>query len=179
MVRISILYPNSKGSRFDVSYYVETHMPMSIRLLSAHPGYRGVSVERGIAGVAPESEVTSLQWATFSSTPSKISWPRLRQMRPPSKGTCQTTQTSSPSFNSTKYSFLGSNALSASRSNPSFARISRQWPCKAAQFTRSPEKARPTREFKRQPTPTQHNSHLCHVHHYFEVVVRSPGMGKL
>ena len=56
MIRISILYPNSKGSRFDLSYYVETHMPMSISLLSAHPGFKGVSVEHGLAGAVPGSE---------------------------------------------------------------------------------------------------------------------------
>jgi uncharacterized protein (TIGR02118 family) len=56
MVRISILYPNVKGSRFDVAYYIERHMPRSIQLLSAHPGFRGVSVEKGIAGAEPNSE---------------------------------------------------------------------------------------------------------------------------
>lgn len=55
MVKISILYPNTPGSRFDVAYYVETHMPMSIKLLSAHPGFKGVSVERGMGGVVPGS----------------------------------------------------------------------------------------------------------------------------
>ena len=53
MVRISILYPNSQSARFDLRYYVETHMPMSIRLLSAHSGFRGVSVEQGLAGTVP------------------------------------------------------------------------------------------------------------------------------
>ena len=56
MVRISILYPNTKGSRFDFRYYVEAHMPRSIELLSAHPGFKGVSVERGVRGAAPGSE---------------------------------------------------------------------------------------------------------------------------
>jgi uncharacterized protein (TIGR02118 family) len=51
-----MLYPNNKGSRFDVSYYVETHMPMSIKLLSTHPGFKGVSVERGIGGAVPGSD---------------------------------------------------------------------------------------------------------------------------
>lgn len=55
MTRISILYPNEKGSRFDFTYYVETHMPMSIRLLSAHPGFKGVSVEKGVGGAEPGS----------------------------------------------------------------------------------------------------------------------------
>ena len=49
MIRISFLYPNSQNARFDLDYYVEKHMPFSIALLSAHPGFRGVSVDRGIS----------------------------------------------------------------------------------------------------------------------------------
>ncbi len=49
MTRISIFYPQTTGSRFDFRYYTDTHMPLAIRLLSAHPGYRGVSVERGLS----------------------------------------------------------------------------------------------------------------------------------
>lgn len=56
MVRISILYPNRQGGRFDFPYYVETHMPMSIARLGAHPGFRGVSVERGLGGAAPGAD---------------------------------------------------------------------------------------------------------------------------
>jgi hypothetical protein len=44
MTKISILYPNIKGARFDIRYYVDTHMPLSIQLLSTHPGFKGVSV---------------------------------------------------------------------------------------------------------------------------------------
>lgn len=68
MVKISILYPNNQGSRFDVSYYVETHMPMSIKLLSAHPGFKGVSVERGLGGAAPGSEPTYIAMCHFLFT---------------------------------------------------------------------------------------------------------------
>jgi len=42
MIKISILYPNNKGTRFDMRYYVETHMPLAIELLSAHPGFKGL-----------------------------------------------------------------------------------------------------------------------------------------
>src|SRR5262245_54936771 len=56
MVKISILYPNTKGSRFDLRYYLDKHMPLSIELLSKHPGWRGVSVEHGVSGGAPGSE---------------------------------------------------------------------------------------------------------------------------
>lgn len=55
MIRISILYPNSEGARFDLRYYVETHMPMSIKLLGAHAGFKGVSVEQGLGGPVPGS----------------------------------------------------------------------------------------------------------------------------
>jgi len=30
MTKISILYPNHKGARFDVRYYLATHVPRSI-----------------------------------------------------------------------------------------------------------------------------------------------------
>lgn len=53
MVKISILYPNT--GKFDMNYYLNTHMPRSIALLSKGCGYRGVSVERGISGPPPGS----------------------------------------------------------------------------------------------------------------------------
>jgi len=56
-IKVSILYPNQPGARFDMRYYVETHMPRSIELLSAHPGFESVSVERGAAGAEPGSAV--------------------------------------------------------------------------------------------------------------------------
>jgi uncharacterized protein (TIGR02118 family) len=51
MIKVTILYPNTPGARFDFDYYVKTHMPMSIRLLG--PRIRGVSVERGIEAAEP------------------------------------------------------------------------------------------------------------------------------
>ena len=65
MIRISILYPKKPGSRFDVAYYVQTHMPMSIELLSAHPGFKGVSVEQGLSGAVPGSEPTYIAMCHF------------------------------------------------------------------------------------------------------------------
>ncbi|MBB5060491.1 uncharacterized protein (TIGR02118 family) [Granulicella aggregans] len=47
MVKVTILYPNSLESRFDVDYYLEKHMPRSIELLGA--ALKGVSVEIGMA----------------------------------------------------------------------------------------------------------------------------------
>lgn len=58
MVKISILYPNNKGSRFDLSYYSKKHMPMAIDLLGTHTGFKGVSVEHGLGGGIPGTEAT-------------------------------------------------------------------------------------------------------------------------
>jgi hypothetical protein len=49
MTKIRILYPNTQGSRFNMRYYFDKHMPVSIQLLSAHSGFKGVSVERARA----------------------------------------------------------------------------------------------------------------------------------
>jgi uncharacterized protein (TIGR02118 family) len=54
MIKVSIFYPNTQGSRFDRDYYLNKHMPRAIELLSAHPGYRGVSVEFGLGGGGAE-----------------------------------------------------------------------------------------------------------------------------
>src|SRR5712672_1403239 len=56
MTKISVLYPNRKGARFDLLYYLDTHMPRSIELLSRHPGFKGVSVDRGAAGAEPGTD---------------------------------------------------------------------------------------------------------------------------
>jgi uncharacterized protein (TIGR02118 family) len=66
MTKISILYPNSVGARFDFSYYVDRHMPRSIELLRAHPGFRGVSVERGVAGATPGSAPAYIAMCHFT-----------------------------------------------------------------------------------------------------------------
>jgi len=48
MVKISILYPHSADSTFDMEYYLRTHMPMSLERLRTHPGFIALSVERGV-----------------------------------------------------------------------------------------------------------------------------------
>jgi uncharacterized protein (TIGR02118 family) len=65
MVKVSILYPNTKGSHFDLRYYVDKHMPLSIELLSKHPGWRGVSVEHGVSGGAPGSDAAYVAMCHF------------------------------------------------------------------------------------------------------------------
>jgi uncharacterized protein (TIGR02118 family) len=53
MIKVNILYPNQEGSRFDLEYYFNTHMPMSIEKLGT--ALRGVSVEHGLSGTEPGS----------------------------------------------------------------------------------------------------------------------------
>ena len=65
MIKISILYANYKGTRFDMRYYIDTHMPLSIQLLSAHPGFKGVSVEQGLGGAVPGTDAAYIAMCHF------------------------------------------------------------------------------------------------------------------
>ncbi len=65
MIKISALYPYSKDARFDMEYYIGKHIPLCVKLFSAHPGYHGVSVERGLTGIAPAEEPPYLALAHF------------------------------------------------------------------------------------------------------------------
>ncbi len=56
MFNISSIYPNKEGIKFDFDYYLNTHMPMSIELLSKAKGFKGVSVERGTSIDNPKIE---------------------------------------------------------------------------------------------------------------------------
>ena len=66
MVKISILYPNTDGSRFDMGYYLNTHMPMSIERLGAAEGFIGVTVEEGVSGPEPGSAPAYVAMCDFT-----------------------------------------------------------------------------------------------------------------
>jgi uncharacterized protein (TIGR02118 family) len=51
MIKVSVMYPNTPGARFDHTYYREQHMPMFAARLGA--ACRHYSVEQGIDGGAP------------------------------------------------------------------------------------------------------------------------------
>ena len=68
MIKISILYPNNKGSRFDLRYYIDIHMPMSIELLSSQSGFKGVSVEHGLGGGIPGTDAAYVAMCHFLFT---------------------------------------------------------------------------------------------------------------
>jgi uncharacterized protein (TIGR02118 family) len=56
MVKVSVFYPNRKGTRFDIEYYCERHIPLVQRLVGA--ALKGVSVEHGICGDQPGAPPT-------------------------------------------------------------------------------------------------------------------------
>jgi uncharacterized protein (TIGR02118 family) len=62
MVKVSILYPAAAG-RFDVDYYLSTHMPMSIARLG--PAMRRIEVEIGVSGALPDQPPTHVAMCHF------------------------------------------------------------------------------------------------------------------
>jgi uncharacterized protein (TIGR02118 family) len=53
MIKVSVLYPNVKGKKFDMDYYCNKHMPMVQKKLGA--ACKGVAVEQGMSGAEPGS----------------------------------------------------------------------------------------------------------------------------
>ena len=53
MIKVSVMYPNTEGSRFDMAYYCNTHMPMVQEKLRA--ALKGITVDLGIGGAEPGS----------------------------------------------------------------------------------------------------------------------------
>jgi len=53
VIKVSVLYPHSEGTRFDMEYYCERHIPMVRQKLGA--ACKGVSVDQGMSGPAPGS----------------------------------------------------------------------------------------------------------------------------
>ena len=52
MIRLSVMYPATPGSRFDWSYYLGQHRELSRRLLSSR-GLVRTEIDRGIGGFPP------------------------------------------------------------------------------------------------------------------------------
>jgi uncharacterized protein (TIGR02118 family) len=56
MIKVSVMYPNTAGARFDHEYYRDKHMP----LLKARMGERCMryTIDKGLAGRAPGTPAT-------------------------------------------------------------------------------------------------------------------------
>ena len=61
MIIVSVLYPNGPGSKFDLDYYLQRHVPMVQQRLGA--ALKRVAVERGLAGGAPGAPAPFLAMA--------------------------------------------------------------------------------------------------------------------
>ena len=53
MIKVSVFYPDREGSKFDMDYYCNSHIPMVREKLG--PACKNVAVEHGIAGATPGS----------------------------------------------------------------------------------------------------------------------------
>jgi len=56
MIKVSVLYPEVKGGKFDFAYYCDNHIPMVREKLG--DTCKGVTVERGLSGATPDSNTT-------------------------------------------------------------------------------------------------------------------------
>lgn len=56
MIKVSVMYPNTPGARFDHDYYRDRHMPMVAAKMGA--ACRSYTVDRGLAGGAPGAPAT-------------------------------------------------------------------------------------------------------------------------
>jgi uncharacterized protein (TIGR02118 family) len=53
MIKVSVLYPNNEGAKFDMDYYCNKHIPMVRQKLGA--ACKDAAVEQGLAGATPGS----------------------------------------------------------------------------------------------------------------------------
>ena len=56
MIKVSVLYPKSDGSSFDMDYYCQSHMPMVRERLG--DACKNMAVDGGLGGGAPDSPPT-------------------------------------------------------------------------------------------------------------------------
>ncbi|PZE17406.1 EthD family reductase [Putridiphycobacter roseus] len=48
MIKVSVMYPNTKDIKFDVDYYQNTHLPMIAKMVG--PALKGMELDLGIGG---------------------------------------------------------------------------------------------------------------------------------
>jgi uncharacterized protein (TIGR02118 family) len=58
MIKVSVMYPNAPGARFNHEYYCDKHMPLVKNRMGA--GCKYYTVDKGLAGGAPETPATYL-----------------------------------------------------------------------------------------------------------------------
>src|SRR5215204_4687373 len=58
MIKVTILYPNGDGKKFDMDYYSNKHMPMIASLLG--DSLKLFAIDKGIAGRSPDDPIPYL-----------------------------------------------------------------------------------------------------------------------
>src|SRR6185295_5747555 len=53
MIKVSIMYPNAPGARFDHDYYRTQHLPLIQRRMGT--GLRYYTIDKGLAGATPDA----------------------------------------------------------------------------------------------------------------------------
>jgi hypothetical protein len=96
VIKVSVLYPNTQGCKFDMNYYLTRHMPMVQQKLGA--ACKRMAVEEGIAGGGPGAPATYVAIST-RPTPSRALLPRTPRRSWP---TSRTTPIRNPPFRSAK-----------------------------------------------------------------------------
>ena len=67
MIKVTVLYPNNAGTKFDMAYYTTKHMPMVQKKCGAACG--SIAADLGIAGGEPGSKPAyiAIGYLTFES----------------------------------------------------------------------------------------------------------------
>ncbi len=58
MIKVSVFYPHSDGTSFDMDYYCNSHMPIVREKLG--DAFKNTAIEGGLGGGAPDSPPTYL-----------------------------------------------------------------------------------------------------------------------
>lgn len=56
MIKVSVMYPNGPGARFDHDYYRNKHLPLIKRRMGA--GLTYYTIDKGLSGAAPDAPAT-------------------------------------------------------------------------------------------------------------------------
>lgn len=56
MIKISVMYPNTPGARFDHEYYRDKHMPLLKELMGE--SCRSYTIDKGLSGATPSAPAT-------------------------------------------------------------------------------------------------------------------------
>ena len=56
MIKVSVMYPNTPGARFDHAYYRDKHMPLVKARMGEHCQY--YTIDQGLGGGAPGTPAT-------------------------------------------------------------------------------------------------------------------------